>query len=359
MTDDILFDRENTLAQITLNRPKALNALTLDMIDAMGERLTAWETDPSISCVLIRPAAGGRAFAAGGDIERVYRERGNPYIAAFFWNEYIVNWRIHHYTKPYVAFMDGIVMGGGVGVSVLGSVRVATENTMFAMPETGIGFFPDVGGSWFLPRLPGRLGVYLAMTGGRLSGADCCAVGLADAYIPQERLDDVAELLANLDPGVSRETVMGVLDVFAEKPPAAKITGQLAQIDRLFAAETVEEIFSALFADTSEDAQKWAKIMATKSPTSLKVALEQLRRGANMTLAEALTMEFRLCQAFCADHDFFEGVRALLVDKDNRPIWQPSSHAGVSDERVASYFLPAAAGELTFAPPMPRDPTEA
>jgi enoyl-CoA hydratase len=354
MTDDILFDREGTLAQITLNRPKALNALTLDMIDAMGEHLVAWQQDPSVACVLIRPAAGGRAFAAGGDIERLYRERGNPYTATFFWNEYIVNWRIHHYAKPYVAFMDGIVMGGGVGVSVLGSVRVATENTMFAMPESGIGFFPDVGGGYFLPRLPGRLGVYLAMTGGRLSGADCCAVGLCDIYIPQDRLDDVAELLANLEPGASRETVMGILDVFAAKPPPAKITGQLAQIDRLFAGETVEDIFNALFNDKSEDAQKWAKTMATKSPTSLKVALEQLRRGRDKSLAEVLTMEFRLCQAFCADHDFFEGVRALIVDKDNQPLWQPSSHAAVSDERVASYFLPAAEGELGFDPPEPR-----
>ncbi len=354
MTDAILFDREGSLAQVTLNRPKALNALTLGMVDAMDAQLVAWAQDPAVACVLIRPAAGGRAFAAGGDIERLYRERGQPYTATFFWNEYILNWRIHHYAKPYVAFMDGIVMGGGVGVSVLGSVRVATENTMFAMPESGIGFFPDVGGGYFLPRLPGRLGVYLAMTGGRLSGADCCAVGLCDVYIPQDRLDDAAELLANLEPGASREAVMGVLDVFAAKPPAAKITGQLAQIDRLFAGDTVEDILQALFDDPSEDAQKWAKIMSGKSPTSLKVALEQLRRGAGKSLAEVLTMEFRLCQAFCADHDFFEGVRALIVDKDNRPLWQPSSHAGVSDERVASYFLPAAAGELSFDPPAPR-----
>jgi len=354
MTDDILFGREGSLAQITLNRPKALNALTLEMLDAMDRRLVEWTEDPGVACVVIRPVAGSRAFAAGGDIERLYRERGNPYTATFFWDEYIVDWRIHHYPKPYVAFMDGIVMGGGVGVSILGSVRVATENTMFAMPETGIGFFPDVGGGWFLPRLPGRLGVYLAMTGGRLSGADCCAVGLADVYIPQERLDDAAELLGNLEPGASREAVMGVLDVFAERPPAAKITGQLARIDRLFAGETVEDIFNTLFNDPSEDAKKWAKAMAGKSPTSLKVALEQLRRGAGKTLDEVLTMEFRLSQAFCVDHDFFEGVRALIVDKDNQPLWQPSSHAGVSDERVASYFLPAAAGELSFDPPTRR-----
>jgi enoyl-CoA hydratase len=354
MTDDILFDREGSLAQITLNRPKALNALTLEMLDAMDRRLVKWADDPSVACVVIRPVTGSRAFAAGGDIERLYRERGQPYTATFFWDEYIVDWRIHHFPKPYVAFLDGIVMGGGVGVSILGSVRVATENTMFAMPETGIGFFPDVGGGWFLPRLPGRLGVYLAMTGGRLSGADCCAVGLADVYIPQERLDDAAELLANLEPGASREAAMGVLDVFASKPPPAKISSQLARIDSLFAGDTVEEIFHALFEDPGEDAQKWAKAMAGKSPTSLKVALEQLRRGASMTLDEVLTMEFRLSQAFCADHDFFEGVRALIIDKDNQPMWQPSTHAGVSDERVASYFLPAAAGELTFDPPVRR-----
>ena len=354
MTEDILFDREGALAQITLNRPKALNALTLEMLNQMDRQLVAWAEDPGVACIVIRPGPGGRAFAAGGDIERLYHERGKPYTATFFWDEYIVNWRIHHHPKPYVAFMDGIVMGGGVGVSVLGSIRVATENTVFAMPETGIGFFPDVGGGWFLPRLPGRLGVYLAMTGGRLSGADCCAVGLADVYIPQERLEDAMEMLGNLEPGAGREAAMGVLDVFAAKPPAAKITDLQPEIDRLFAGETVEDIFNALFADPGENAQKWAKAMATKSPTSLKVSLEQLRRGAGKPLDEVLAMEFRLSQAFCADHDFFEGVRALIVDKDNRPDWQPSTHAGVTDERVASYFLPAAAGELSFDPPVRR-----
>ena len=352
--DDIIFEQTGTVAEIILNRPKALNALTLDMVDRMDAQLRDWAEDSSVGCVVIRPAPGGRAFAAGGDIERLYQERGNPYTATFFWNEYILNWRIHHYAKPYVAFMDGIVMGGGVGVSVLGSIRVATENTTFAMPETGIGFFPDVGGGWFLPRLPGRLGVYLAMTGGRLNGADSCAVGLCDVYIPSERLDDAAEVLATGEPTASRASVLGVLEVFAEKPPAAKITGLQPQIDRLFAGESVEEIFDALFKDESEDAQKWAKAMSGKSPTSLKVALEQLRRGKDLDLAGVLAMEFRLSQAFCADHDFFEGIRALIIDKDNRPIWQPSTHAGVSTERVLGYFEPAVAGELTFDPPEPR-----
>jgi enoyl-CoA hydratase len=354
MTDDIVFERTGSLAEIVLNRPKALNALTLEMVDRMDAQLQQWAEDTGVGCVVIRPAPGGRAFAAGGDIERLYRERGQPYTATFFWNEYILNWRIHHYAKPYVAFMDGIVMGGGVGVSVLGSVRVATENTTFAMPETGIGFFPDVGGGWFLPRLPGRLGVYHAMTGGRLHGADFCAVGLADVYIPSERLDDAAEILATLDPPCGRGQVMGVLGVFAEKPPAAKITGLQPMIDRLFAGGTVEEIFSALFADPSEDAQKWAKAMAGKAPTSLKVALEQLRRGKAMTLDQVLAMEFRLAQPSSNDHDFFEGIRALIGHKDNRPDWQPSTHAGVTAERVGSYFLPAAAGELCFDPPEPR-----
>ena len=351
MSDDIYFDRTGSLAEIVLNRPKALNALTLEMVDQMDQHLVKWANDYGVGCVVVRPAPGGRAFAAGGDIERLYHERGNDYTATFFWDEYILNSRIHHYGKPYVAFMDGIVMGGGVGVSVLGSVRVATENTMFAMPETGIGFFPDVGGSWFLPRLPGKLGAYLAMTGGRLSGADCVAVGLADIYIPSDRLDDAAEILATQEPNMSREMVMGVLGVFAEKPPAAKIVPMQRDIDRLFAADSVEEILDALFKDKSENAEKWAKTMSSKSPTSLKVALEQLRRGKELSLNDVLTMEFRLSQAFCADHDFFEGIRALIVDKDNRPDWKPSTHAAVTDERVQSYFLPAAAGELTFDAP--------
>lgn len=353
-SDDIIFEQTGSVAEIILNRPKALNALTLDMVNRMDAQLQEWADDASAGCVIIRPAPGGRAFAAGGDIERLYKERGKPYTATFFWNEYILNWRIHHYAKPYVAFMDGIVMGGGVGVSVLGSVRVATENTSFAMPETGIGFFPDVGGGWFLPRLPGRLGQYLAMTGGRLNGADCVAVGLADVYIPSDRLDDAAEILATQEPNMTREMVMGVLSVFAEKPPAAKITALQPRIDRLFAGETAEEILHALFQDKSEEAQKWAKAMSAKAPTSIKVALEQLRRGKDMDLAEVLAMEFRISQAFCADHDFFEGIRALIVDKDNRPDWQPSTPAGVTPERVESYFLPAAAGELTFDPPEPR-----
>lgn len=353
--DDIIFEQTGSVVEIILNRPKALNALTLDMVNRMDAQLQNWAEDYRAGCIIIRPAPGGRAFAAGGDIERLYHERGKPYTATFFWNEYILNWRIHHYAKPYVAFMDGIVMGGGVGVSVLGSVRVATENTSFAMPETGIGFFPDVGGGWFLPRLPGRMGQYLAMTGSRLNGADCVSVGLADVYIPSDRLDDAAEILATQEPNMTREMVMGVLGVFAEKPPAAKIVPMQREIDRLFAAETVEEILHALFQDESADAQKWAKTMSGKSPTSLKVALEQLRRGKDMDLAEVLSMEYRLCQAFCADHDFFEGIRALIVDKDNRPDWQPSTPAGVTPERVESYFLPAAAGDLTFDPPEPRD----
>jgi enoyl-CoA hydratase len=351
VTDDIYFDRTGQLATITLNRPKALNALTLEMLDAMDRHLIEWADDPAVGCVVIRPSVGGRAFAAGGDIERLYRERGKPYTATFFWDEYIVDWRIYHYPKPYIAFMDGIVMGGGVGVSVLGGVRVATENTSFAMPETGIGFFPDVGGGWFLPRLPGRIGVYLAMTGSRLTGADCVAVGLADAYLPSSSLDDAAEVLATLEGGIGKPEVMGVLDVFAADPPPAKINGLQPEIDRLFASDRLEEIFSALFSDGSEQAEKWAKAMATKSPTSLKVALEQLKRGASLSLDDVLKMEFRLSQAFCNDHDFFEGIRALIIDKDNRPDWQPSTHAGVTDERVQSYFLPAAAGELSFDPP--------
>ena len=351
---DIHFDRTGSLAEVILDRPKALNAITLDMVDRMDAQLIAWADDPTVGCVLVRPVPGGRAFAAGGDIERVYHERGGAYNQMFFWNEYILNWRIHHFAKPYVAFMDGITMGGGVGLSVLGSVCVATENTMFAMPETGIGFFPDVGGGWFLPRLPGRLGVYLAMTGGRLSGADCVAVGLADVYIPSERLDDAAEILATLQPDASRAAVLGVLQVFADKPPAAKIRALQPEIDRLFAADTVEEILDTLFKAKGENAEKWAKTMASKSPTSMKVTLEQMKRGAELSLADDLVMEYRICQAFCADADFFEGVRALIVDKDNRPDWQPSTHAGVTQERVQSYFLPAAAGELSFDPPEPR-----
>ena len=338
---DVEFTRSGRLARILLNRPAALNALSLEMLAEMEDHLLAWADDPAVGLVLVE-GAGGKAFAAGGDIQRLYDEgrAGGRYPGVFFWNEYIVDRRIHRYAKPYVAFLDGIVMGGGVGLSVLGSHRVATEKTQFAMPETGIGFFPDVGGTWFLPRLPGRLGLWLALTGERLGGADALGAGVATHYVPSARLDGLREALA--------ADGIAALDRFAEQPEPGPIAALRPRIDRLFAGDSVQAILAALDAEGDEWAARTAKTIRTKSPTSLAVAFEQLRRGGALSLEEALTFEYRLSQAFMAHGDFLEGVRALIVDKDRNPRW------GAPGDPAAMFDTPAPGGDLVFGDPQRR-----
>ncbi len=359
MTDDILFDRAGGLGAAVLNRPQALNALTLEMVDAFDRQLLAWAADDAVRTVIVE-GAGGRAFAAGGDIQRLYDagRAGDPYTRAFFWDEYILDWRVFHYPKPYVALVDGIVMGGGVGVSVLGSHRVATERTVFAMPETGIGFFPDVGATWFLPRLPGRLGLYLALTGARLGGADSYHAGVATHYVPSERLDGLKAALAAApldgeDIEVNHAEVSAVLDRFSENPGPPPVAPIRAAIERCFSAASVEGVLEALEREGGDWAGKTRKAMLAKAPTSLKVAFEQYRRGGELDFDAALALEYRMSQAFMRGHDFFEGVRALILDKDNRPAWQPAALDEVTAEAVAGYFSPADE-ELTFDDPVRR-----
>jgi len=344
---DILFERRGRLGLVTLNRPKALNALSLDMVDRLDSRLADWAADDRVASVLIR-GAGGKAFAAGGDIQRLHAAGTTPgdrYGETFFRHEYRLNRRIRRFPKPYVALIAGIAMGGGVGVSVHGSHRVAAEGTVFAMPETGIGFFPDVGGTFFLPRLPDRLGIWMALTGSRLNGADCLTVGLATHYVPADRHDALVEALSGAN---GRADVDAVLDRFAVHPGLAPIEDVQPLVERLFAGDSVPAIVAALVADGSEWAAKQLRAIGGKSPTALMVAFEQLRRGAALDFEAALVMEYRISQACMVGHDFIEGIRALIIDKDNRPDWCPSRIEAVDPVEVARHFEPPPGGDLTF-----------
>jgi enoyl-CoA hydratase len=343
-TSDIRFAVEGGVAFVTLARPKALNALTLEMIRAFYARLRVWATDPAIRAVVI-DGEGDRAFCAGGDVRAVYdsvKTRPSDLNRVFFSEEYRLNRLIHRLPKPYVALIDGITFGGGLGLSVHGARRIATERTLAGMPETAIGLFPDIGATWFLNRCPGRLGLYLALTGARIRAADALLAGFATHYAPSTALDGFKrDLAAGAD-------VDAAIASIATDPGPAPLAAHRAAIDRLFAGDTVEAILAALEADGSDWARATRKDLATKSPTSLKVTFEQLRRGAGLAIEEVLVMEYRMTQAFMAGHDFFEGIRALLVDKDQSPKWKPATLAEVTAADVARYFQPLGAGDLTF-----------
>ena len=340
-SEDILFEVSGGLALVTLNRPVALNALTTDMIHRFDAQLAAWEKDPAVRRVAVR-GAGEKAFCAGGDIRALYDGRGKAITAEFFRSEYRLNRRIFHYPKPYIALMDGITMGGGVGVSVHARHRVVCEATMLAMPETGIGLFPDVGATYFLPRMPGRLGPYMALTGARLRAADCLYGGLADHFVPAARHDDLIEALR------SEHVVDAVLRDFVADPGASALARGRDAIDRCFAGDAVEALEAALAAEGGEWAEKTLKTMAGRSPTSQKIALRQIALGAGLDFDDCMRLEFRLSQHCMARHDFFEGVRAVVIDKDQTPQWKPARLADVSDALVAEYFAPLGPAELTF-----------
>jgi len=342
--DDIQFDVRGRAGFVTLNRPRALNSLTLPMIETMDARLTAWATDPGIDVVVVR-GAGDRAFCAGGDVRAIWRagKDGDPLTRDFFRAEYRLNRRIKTYPKPYVALIDGVTMGGGVGVSVHGSHRVATEHTIFAMPETRIGLFPDVGGSHFLPRLEGKLGLYLGLTGVRLKAADARFAGVATHYVDSAQLPDVEAALAE-----SGSDVNATLAGHTSDPGPAPLATYRAAIDRCFAGVTVEGIIAALEDEGGAWAEEALEALRVASPTSLKITVEELRRGAKLDFDASMSMEFRLSQACLARHDSYEGIRAALIDKDNAPNWQPADLADVSAELVAAHFAPLPDGDLTF-----------
>lgn len=338
---EVLFEKRGAVGLITLNRPKALNALTHNMAVLMTAQLRAWAKDAAIKIVVIQ-GAGERAFCAGGDIRVLYEsgKAGTPYALEFYRDEYILDALIKRYPKPFVALIRGIDMGGGVGVSINGSHRVADESMLFAMPETGIGLFPDVGGSYFLPRCPGEIGMYLALTGARIKTADCLYVGVATDFVPQTKW---GELLTKLEAGDAPDAAIKALRGDAGPAPLAE---QHGKIDTIFAATSVEAILERLDRDTGEWARETAKTIRTKSPTSLKIAYRQVREGAKKEFDDCMRMEFRMVNRIVAGHDFYEGVRATIIDKDGAPKWNPPQLAAVSDADVAAYFAPLGEKEL-------------
>ncbi len=347
---EILFEKRGAAGVVTLNRPAALNAVTHNMALALSAQLKAWTDDASITRVVIT-AAGNRAFSAGGDVRALYDlgTAGRRDEALQFWrDEYPLNALIKNYRKPYVALIDGIVMGGGVGVSVHGSHRVAGDRFSFAMPEVGIGFFPDVGATWFLPRLPGGLGTYCALTGERFNAADGVAAGVATHRVPSARFPDLLEGLMGTVP------VDATLAAFAEAAGEGPIMARRASIDRLFAHDSVEEFLAALDREAAgggsdaEWAAKTAATIRTKSPLSLKIALQQMRRGKDWDFDTCMRAEFRIVSRIIEGHDFYEGVRAVIVDKDNRPHWNPATLAAASDDDVARHFAPLPGHELVL-----------
>ncbi len=340
---EILFEQRGTIGLITLNRPKALNALTHAMCLDMKAQLSVWASDGGIACVVIR-GAGERAFCAGGDIRALYDSgrAGTPYALDFYRDEYRLNAAIKHFPKPYIALIHGIVMGGGVGVSVHGSHRIANETTSFAMPETGIGLFPDVGGSYFLPRSPGEIGMFLAMTGARLKTADSLYAGVATHFVPSAKWDELITQLAN---GASPDVVLQAL---GETIPGDYLCAHRAAIDRVFAGNSVDQILAALDGEHTDWASDTASIIRAKSPTSLKIAFRQIREGGKLSFDDCMRMEFRMVNRIIAGHDFYEGVRATILDKDGAPKWVPPSLSGVKDADVHAYFAPLGDKELSL-----------
>ena len=337
MTDEVIIHREGAAGFLSLNRPQAIHALTLPMCHAMSAALCEWAADDSIKAVILDHAEG-RGFCAGGDIAFLRNSAlndGGTSGRKFFHDEYQLNHLIFTYPKPIVAFMDGITMGGGVGISQPARFHVATENTRYAMPETGIGLFPDVGGGWYLSRLPGRIGQFLALTGARLDGAECKWAGLATHYLPQDALAEAKQrIVQGHEPGQ-------VLSALSVTPPPARIEANATAIARHFASNRYEDILASLESDESEWAAKELATLRTKSPQTCKVALRQLHDSLDCAdFAANMAMEYRIGSRVLTLPDFAEGVRAVIVDKDNSPQWNPASPEGVTDELIDSIFAP-------------------
>lgn len=344
MTQDVITRIDGHAGIISLNRPSALHALTLDMVHAMTEALVKWKKSAKVKCIIIDHAEG-RGFCAGGDIAFLRNSAlndGGVSGRKFFHDEYQLNHLLFTYPKPVIAFMDGITMGGGVGISQPARFRVATENTRFAMPETGIGLFPDVGGGWFLSRLEGRVGQFLALTGSRVAGSGCLALGLATHYLSAEALADAKARIAAEDV----ERIDGILGTLSVTPPPSKVVETLFQINRHFASDRFEDIIASLEADDSDWAMRELATLRSKSPQTCKVALRQLAESAKLDeFADNMAMEYRIASRVLVRPDFAEGVRAVIVDKDNAPKWDPATPEGMSDELLDTIFAPLPAEE--------------
>lgn len=344
---DIICERRGSAGFVVLNRPKALNALNLPMVRELAKALDAWEHDPAVTRIVVT-GAGEKAFCAGGDIRSLHDlGKAGHYdeMLAFWREEYILNARIQSYPKPYVALVDGIVMGGGVGVSLHGNHRVAGERWLFAMPEVGIGFFPDVGATYALPRLPDHAGTYLALTGDRVGQADALAFGLATHAVPSAQMAGLAEALTGAEP------VDATVARFAADPGPGKLAPERATIAHCFGAATLPEVLDRLDAKAAAGDAFAARTLATiraKSPTSVAIAFEQMRRGASLSFEEAMQLEFRIVSRILRGHDFYEGVRAVVIDKDQAPSWRPQTLEELDPAAVAAYFAPLGATELVL-----------
>jgi len=343
MTDAVLIAREGGVGRITLNRPRPLHSLTRAMCEAMSTALLAWRDD-GVAAVIIDHAEGTRGFCAGGDVVQARRsalEDGGAEGRAFFHAEYRLNHLLFTYPAPVIAFMDGVTMGGGVGISQPARFRVATESTRFAMPEGAIGLFPDVGAGWYLPRLPGATGKFLALTGATLDGAECLWAGLATHYLPGECLTEAKQRII-----AEPERIDEVLAGYSTEPLRARLAGNAERIDRLFAADTLEGIITALAQDGSDWAAKELRAVCAKCPASAAVALRQFAVNAHIPdFAAEMALEYRLAVRMMMRRDFAEGVRAVLVDKDNLPTWDPPAPDGMSEAMLDAIFAPLPDGK--------------
>uniref|UniRef100_F1KWG5 3-hydroxyisobutyryl-CoA hydrolase, mitochondrial n=2 Tax=Ascaris TaxID=6251 RepID=F1KWG5_ASCSU len=349
--NEVLISAVNGKRVITLNRPRALNALNLSMVRTMYPKYKKWSEDGDV-CLVMMKGAGDKAFCAGGDVVAVTKsfKANDPAQTVhkdFFREEYLLNHQIGTCKMPHVALIDGITMGGGCGLSVHGKFRVATERTMLAMPETALGLFPDVGGSYFLPRLGHYLGQFIALTGYRLNGADVYHAGIATHFVPSSSLADLEQELVNLPKSeVCNERVDEVISKFkANAMPKFSLDPLLSEIESVFSASTVEEIIERLQKSETDFARKQNAVLAKMSPTSMKITLRQLQEGSRMEFAEVFTMEYRLTQNIMKGHDFHEGCRAILVEKDRKPVWKPAKLEDVTAEMLDGYFAPLPASD--------------
>jgi enoyl-CoA hydratase len=343
--DEVLTRVDNGVGLITLNRPKAINSLNQQMVEVLTDVLTNWEGADAVRAVVLS-GAGERGLCAGGDVVAVYHSaRKDGVEARRFWrDEYLLNAQIGGYPKPYVSLMDGIVMGGGVGVGAHANTRVVTDTSKIAMPEVGIGFIPDVGGAFLLSRAPGSLGLHAALTGAPFSGADAIALGFADHYVPHSELDAFTAAIV-------ADGIESALAGHAIEPPSSTLAAQRAWIDECFAGDTVADIVAALRGhrgDGAGPAQDAADLIATRSPIALSVTLEAVRRAAKLdTLEDVLTQDYRVSSASVRSHDLVEGIRAQLIDKDRNPKWSPATLTAVTAADVEAYFDPVA-DDLSF-----------
>jgi enoyl-CoA hydratase len=334
-TEEVLTRVDNGVGLITLNRPKAINSLNQTMVDVLRPLLARWADDDAVRAVVLS-GAGERGLCAGGDVVAVYHSarQDGVEVRKFWHDEYLLNGQIGRFAKPYVSLMDGIVMGGGVGVSAHGNVRVVTETSKMAMPEVGIGFIPDVGGAFLLSRAPGALGLHAALTGAPFSGADAIALGFADHYVPHAQLESFTQ--AVVDDGVD-----SALAAHAVEPPPSELVAQRAWIDDCFAGQTVADIVAALRGHDAGPAQDAADLIATRSPIAVSVTLEAVRRAAKMdTLEDVLVQDYRVSSWAARSHDLVEGIRAQIIDKDRNPTWSPPNLAAVSAADIDAYFAP-------------------